>query len=246
MVVSCIASGVSGTQEVTVLTDTFRSIDSPGGIPKMSKIVIFGAGGRAGRQAVAEARRRGHEVTAVVRDPSRHSGLADGGVWVAAGDVTDMAGVTALAAGHDAAIHAAAVYGAGTDPGAFFTGAAYALVEGLRQAGVDRLVAVGLSTLLPGPDGTRLLDSPGFPAEFRPFCLAHAAGLEVLRAEGGALDWVYVSPAGDFDHEGERTGHYGVREQGDATARISYADFALVLLDEAETPRHHRSHLAVA
>jgi putative NADH-flavin reductase len=246
MVVSCIASGVSGTQEVTVLTDTFRSIDSPGGIPKMSKIVIFGAGGRAGRQAVAEARRRGHEVTAVVRDPSRHSGLADGGVRVAAGDVTDMAEVTALAAGHDAAIHAAAVYGAGTDPGAFFIGAAYALVKGLRQAGVDRLVAVGLSTLLPGPDGTRLLDAPGFPAEFRPFCLAHAAGLEVLRTEGGALDWVYVSPAGDFDHEGERTGHYGVREQGDATARISYADFALVLLDEAETPRHHRSHLAVA
>jgi len=87
---------------------------------------------------------------------------------------------------------------------------------------------------------------PGFPAEFRPFCLAHAAGLEVLRTEGGALDWVYVSPAGDFDHEGERTGRYGVRAHGDAAARISYADFALVLLDEAQTPRHHRSHLAVS
>jgi putative NADH-flavin reductase len=148
--------------------------------------------------------------------------------------------------GHDAAIHAAAVYGADTDPGAFFTSAAHALVKGLRQAGVDRLVAVGLSALLPGPDGTRLLDAPGFPAEFRPFCLAHAAGLEVFRTEGGALDWVYVSPAGDFDHERERTGHYGVRAHGDAAARISYADFALVLLDEAETPRHHRSHLAAA
>jgi putative NADH-flavin reductase len=246
MVVSCIASGVSGTQGVTVLTDTFRSIDSPGGIPTMSKIVIFGAGGRAGRETVAEARRRGHEVTAVVRDPSRHGGLADGGARVAAGDVTDVAGVAGLAAGHDAAINAAAVYGAGTDPGAFFTSAARALVKGLPQAGVDRLVAVGLSALLPGPGGTKLLDAPGFPAEFRPFCLAHAAGLEVFRAEGGALDWVYVSPAGDFAHEGERTGRYGVRAHGDAAARISYADFALVLLDEAETPRHHRSHLAAA
>src|ERR1700730_3425152 len=104
MVISCVASGVGGTQEVTVLTDTFRSIDSPGGIPKMSKIVIFGAGGRAGRQAVAEAHRRGHEVTAVVRDPSRHCGLADGGVRVAAGDVTDMARVHALSAGHRAAL----------------------------------------------------------------------------------------------------------------------------------------------
>ncbi|GAA4618602.1 NAD(P)-dependent oxidoreductase [Actinoallomurus liliacearum] len=211
----------------------------------MSRFVIFGAGGRAGRQAVAEARQRGHQVTAVVRDPSRYGGLADDGVRIAAGDVTDVADVATLAAGHDAAINAAAVYGAGTDPDAFFAGAAHALVKGLRQAGVDRLVAVGLSVLLPGPDGVRQLDAPGFPAEFRPFCLAHAAGLEVFRGEGGTLDWVYVSPAGDFDHEGERTGHYEIREHGDTAARISYADFALVLLDEAETPRHHRSHLAV-
>jgi putative NADH-flavin reductase len=212
----------------------------------MGRIVIFGAGGRAGRQAAAEARRRGHEVTAVVRDPSRYSGLTDGGMRIDAGDVTNPANVAALAAGHDAAINAAAVYGAGTEPDAFFTNAAHALIGGLRQAGVDRLVTAGLSALLPGPDGTRLLDTPGFPAEFRAFCLAHAAGLEVLRAEGGTLDWVYVSPAGDFDHDGERTGHYDIRERGDTAARISYADFALILLDEAEAPRHHRSHLAVA
>jgi uncharacterized protein len=212
----------------------------------MGSFVIFGAGGRAGKQAVAEARRRGHQVTAVVRDPSRYGGLADGGVRITAGDVTDAADVAALAAGHDAAINTAAVYGAGTDPKAFFTSAAHALIKGLRQAGVNRLVTVGLASLLPGPDGTRLLDMPGFPAEFRPFCLAHAAGLEALHVVGGTLDWVYVSPAGDFDHEGERTGHYEIRAHGDATARISYADFALVLLDEAGTPRHHRSHLAVA
>jgi uncharacterized protein len=211
----------------------------------MGRIVVFGAGGRAGRQAVAEARRRGHEVTAVVRDPARYNGLAGDGVRVAAGDVTSTADVAALAASHDAAINTAAVYGAGTDPGAFFTSSAHALVQGLRQAGVDRLVATGLSVLLPGPGGTRLMDTPGFPAEARPFCLAHAAGLEFLRRDGGTLDWVYVSPAGDFDHEGERTGRYDRREHGDLAARISYADFALVLLDEAETPRHHRSHLAV-
>ena len=209
----------------------------------MGKIVIFGAGGRAGGQAVAEARRRGHQVTAVVRDPDRFN--ADDGVRIAGGDVTDVADVAAFAAGHDAAIHAAAVYGAGTDPDAFFTGAAHALVKGLRQAGVDRLVAVGLSVLLQGPDGTRQLDAPGFPAEFRPFCLAHAAGLEVLGAEGGALDWVYVSPAGDFDNEGVRTGRYEIRDHGDSGARISYDDFAISLLDEAETPRHHRTHVAV-
>ncbi|WP_116205708.1 NAD(P)-dependent oxidoreductase [Amycolatopsis circi] len=206
----------------------------------MSKIVIFGAGGRAGRQAVAEARRRGHEVTAVVRDPSRYPGLAE----VVAGDVTNAADVVALSAGHDAAINAAAVYGEGTDPDAFFTGAARALVTGLPQAGVGRLVAVGLSALLPTADGTRALDSG--PAEFRPFCLAHAAGLEVLRAEGAGLDWVYVSPVGDFDHEGDRSGRYEIGERFDFSAKISYADFAVALLDEIENPRHLRVHLAVA
>ena len=41
----------------------------------MGKIVIFGAGGRAGRAAVAEAGRRGHRVTAVVRDPGKYADL---------------------------------------------------------------------------------------------------------------------------------------------------------------------------
>jgi uncharacterized protein len=211
----------------------------------MGKIVIFGAGGRAGRAAVTEALRRGHQVTAVVRDPARYSGPAGGGVRVAAGDVTSVPDITALAAGQDAAIHAAAVYGEGTDPASFFPGAARALAAGLPQAGVGRLVAVGLAALLPGPDGIPLLDAPGFPSEARSFCLAHAAGLEVLRGDGGALDWVYVSPAGDFDHEGGHTGRYDIRDHGDLTASISYADFALTLLDEAQAPRHHHSHLAV-
>ncbi len=205
----------------------------------MSKIVIFGAGGRAGRQAVAEARRRGHDVTAVVRDPSRYADLG-----AVAGDVTNAADVAALAAGHDSVITAAAVYGAGTDPDAFFTGSARALIRGLREAGVARLVTVGLSALLTGADGVPLLDA--IPAEFRPFCEAHAAGLAVLAADGGALDWVYVSPSGDFDHEGARTGRYEIRDHGDLSVRISYPDFAVALLDEIENPQHHRVHLAVA
>nr|BFE88776.1 hypothetical protein GCM10020093_113770 [Planobispora longispora] len=78
----------------------------------MGRIIIFGAGGRAGGAAVAEARRRGHRVTAVVRDPARHGDLAADGVPVVAGDVTDADAVARLAAGHDAAISAAADLGA--------------------------------------------------------------------------------------------------------------------------------------
>jgi hypothetical protein len=221
-------------------------------------IVVFGAGGRAGRAAVSEARRRGHQVTAVVRDTGRYQGLVDDGVGVLAGDVTDRVSVAALAAGHDAAIHAAAVYGEGTDPDAFFTAAAHALAEGLGSVGVPRLVAVGLSTLLPGVDGIRPVDAASFPAEYLSFSWAHATGLDSLRAQSEAkrvgdtrgMDWVWLAPAGDFDHEGGRTGHYTIRPHGDPSARVSYPDFAIALLDEIDAPTdtsfHRHMQVAIA
>lgn len=215
-------------------------------------IVVFGAGGRAGTAAVGEARLRGHRVTAVVREPDRYQGPVGAGISVVAGDVTDPAAVAKHARGHDAAIHAAAAYGPGADP-EFFRAAAHALVTGLGDAGVPRLVAIGLATLLPGADGTRLVDGAAFPPEHRPFSLAHGTGLEVLRAQPtpGPVDWVWVSPAGDFDHEGARAGRYVLREHADMTARITYADFAIALLDEIDgtgggTPPHHRVQIAVS
>ncbi|WP_030661318.1 NAD(P)-dependent oxidoreductase [Streptomyces rimosus] len=203
-------------------------------------IVVFGAGGRAGRQAVAEAQRRGHRVTAVVRDPAAHGG-GPAGVRTVAGDVTDPLSVARTAAGHDAAINAAVDLSAA--PAEFFTASSRALITGLAQAGVGRLVAVGLASVMPGPSGTLLMDEPGYPNEYRSFYLGHAAGLEELRTSG--LNWAYVAPAGDFDHDGARTGRYRITGHGDPADRISYADFAIALLDEAETPRHHRAAVCV-
>ncbi|MFC6016412.1 NAD(P)-dependent oxidoreductase [Plantactinospora solaniradicis] len=208
----------------------------------MSRIVVFGAGGRAGRTSVAEARRRGHRVTAVVRDPARHPELAADGVHVEAGDVTDPDGVARLADGHDAAI--SAVYDAGAEPGAFFTGAARALVDGLPKAGADRLIVVGLASLLADASGVALMDAPGYPQEYRSFFLGHAAGAAVFSTATTELDWLIVSPAGDFDHGGARTGRYRTAP-GDAASRITYPDFAIALLDEIDAPRHHRTHLGV-
>ncbi|WP_433540351.1 NAD(P)-dependent oxidoreductase [Streptosporangium sandarakinum] len=202
-------------------------------------IVIFGAGGRAGRQAVAEALRRGHRVTAVVRDPARHGDLT--GARVVAGDVTDEAGVERVAAGHDAAISAAADLA--VPPRDFFTSSARALSAGLAKAGVGRLVVVGLASVLPGASGVPLMDEPGYPNEYRAFYLGHAAGLDELRT--CEPDWAYVAPAGDFDHGGVPTGRYRVAEHGDAASRITYADFAIALLDEVEDPRTRRATVSV-
>lgn len=196
---------------------------------KRSRIIVFGAGGRVGRAAVAEARRRGHEVTA--------AGRADG-------KVTDPAAVARLAAGHDAAI--VAVYDPGVPSGEFFPAVARALAEGLPAAGVKRLVSVGLASVLPTTSGDLLMDTPGYPQEWREFYVGHGAGTEALRAAApDVLDWVVLSPAGDFDHEGGPSGGYALAPAA-ADSRITPGDFARALLDEVEVPTLRRIHAGVS
>ena len=110
----------------------------------MSEIVVFGAGGRAGRHAVSEAVSRGHQVTAVVREPAKHRRLDGDGVRLVAGDVTQADSVAVTAAGHDAAINAAVRLDIPSRD--FFVGAAHALLNGLGRARVGRLVLVGIGT----------------------------------------------------------------------------------------------------
>jgi putative NADH-flavin reductase len=199
----------------------------------MGRILVIGARGRAGVAAVEEARRRGYEVTAVARTATS-AGLVEG-------DVTDAGRIAELAAGHDAVI--AAVYDGGSDPTEFFPRAAHALVDGLEKAGVRRLIWVGLASILGTDDGTLLMDTPGYPQEYRAFYLAHQAALDTFAAS--ALDWVSIAPAGDFNHtDPTRTGTYRTAP-ADASALISYPDLAIALLDEFDHPTHHREALGV-
>jgi hypothetical protein len=217
----------------------------------MAKIVVFGAGGRAGRRTLAEARDRGHQVTAVVRDPARYADLSAGGVDVVAGDVTRTDRVAEVAAGHDVAIHTAARLDVPAQE--FFVSAARALLDGLSRAGVARLLLVGIGTTLWNAAGVRLHDAPDFPAEHRLFSLGHAAELDVLRATATEIDWLVVTPPPVFlDDEAPRTGRYrlgGIQvltnENGEPSG-LSYADLAVALLDEIDTPKHHRTQIAVA
>jgi putative NADH-flavin reductase len=215
----------------------------------MSTIAIFGAGGRAGRAAVAEALARGHRVTAVVRDPSRHPDLTGERLAVVAGDSTDAASVAVVAAGHDAAIGAAARMD--VPAGEFFPAAARALAAGLTSAGVGRLVFVGIGTTLETAPGVPVHDAPDFPAEYRTFSLGHAAALDAFAATAGPLDWLVVAPPPALlDPDGPRTGRYrigGRRVLPDTGAGLfRYADLAVALLDEIDSPRHHRTLVAVS
>lgn len=208
----------------------------------MSKVIVFGAGGRAGRRVAAEAAARGHQVTAVVRDPSRHPDLSG----AVAGDVTSADDVAALAAGHHAAVHAAARLDVPASD--FFPAAARALAGGLTRAGVGRLVAIGIGSTLETAPGVAVHDAPDYPPEYRPFSLGHAAQIDVLRDAGPALDWVLlVPPPTLLDADAGRTGRY--RTGGQAVismGTLSYADLAVAVVDEVETPRHHHAVIAVA
>ncbi|MBM7518829.1 NAD(P)-dependent oxidoreductase [Nocardioides nitrophenolicus] len=208
---------------------------TPAQDPTSKSILVIGAAGRAGRTAVAEARRRGHRVTAVVRDPAAYD--APRGVEVRTGDVTDPASVRALAAGKDAVI--AGVFDQSRDPAEFLPAATRALLAGAPDA---RLVWVGLASLLPDVGGTPVMDRAGYPQAYRSFFLTHLAALDVLRAS--AADWVAVSPSGDFDHTGSPVGGYAVAP-GDAAALITYADHAIALVDEAVAPTASGVHLGV-
>ncbi len=218
----------------------------------MGEIVVFGAGGRIGRAVTAEARERGHHVTAVVRDPDGHADLGTGGVRVVRGDVTDAEGIARVAGRHDAAVHAVTPFTgpdqgfAGLDP-LFFVKAADALLDGLAEAGVPRLLVIGLFANLRDAAGRPVMDDPeAFPAAIRPFAAAHAAGLDRLRARDTAVDWLMLTPPARLEQGAARTGHY--RLGGDTVSpsdHLSHADLAVAVVDEIETPRHHRTRVSV-
>jgi putative NADH-flavin reductase len=215
----------------------------------MSKIVIFGAGGRGGRRAVTEAVSRGHQVTAAVRDPRRHADLAGDNVTLIAADVTVADDVAKAADGHDAAI--SSIYRADLPSQVYYPAAAHALIDGLGRAGVARLVVVGVGSALEIAPGVAFHDQPDWPSEHREFSLGHTAELEVLRTSGDGLDWVVIAPPPAMidehaDRTGEyRTGDHRVLPRAEDAGPFSYADLAVALIDEIERPKHSRAMVAI-
>ena len=98
--------------------------------------------------------------------------------------------------------------------------------------------------------GVRLVDSPGFPEEYKAESLSQADALSAYRARAGNVDWTYISPAAEIG-PGTRTGHYRTGDNAllvDARAKASspYEDFAKAILDEIEHPTHPRARMTVA
>lgn len=213
------------------------------------RIALFGAGGVIGRRILDEALRRGHQLTAVVRDPKRFS-RPDERVAVSQGDVLDAATVAAVVRGHDAVVSAVGPAHTADARPQMLVDAARALIAGLLRAGVSRLAVVGGGGSLEIAPGLELVDSPDFPAAWRPGALAQREALTVYRAAPAGLDWTYFSPPALIE-PGTRTGTYrtGTNQlltDARGESRISAEDFAVALLDELERPKHIRQRITVA
>ncbi|MEU3742248.1 NAD(P)H-binding protein [Streptomyces sp. NPDC032198] len=210
-------------------------------------ITVFGAAGNVGRRVVAEAVDRGHEVTAVVRDPARATGLPSAAA-IRTGDAADPRTVTALAAGQDLVVSATRP-APGREPE--LAAVTRALFTGLHGTGVRLLLVGGAAGLtIPGTGGTMVVDAPDFPPSLRPIALACNEQLDACRTNGHDVDWSYVSPPALLE-PGERTGRFrlGTDElivDAEGVSALSMEDFAVALVDEAERPKHHRARFTAA
>lgn len=216
----------------------------------MKKIALFGASGTIGQRILNEALSRGHQVTAIVRDASRAPEKRPN-LEIKIGDALKSESVAAAIAGSDVVISS---FGPRPgDPQQNLAAAAHSLIQGVdaaskRAAHPIRLIVVGGAGSLEVAPGVQLVDSPEFPAAWKPVALAHRDALAIYRK--AAIDWTYVSPAA-LIQPGTRTGTYRTGTEqlvkdSAGQSRISAEDYAVAILDEVEKPRFARQRFTVA
>ncbi|MDP1603769.1 MAG: NAD(P)-dependent oxidoreductase [Legionella sp.] len=199
------------------------------------KIALIGATGNAGTPILNELVRRGHAVTAIVRNPDKVA--AQTNVTARKGDVFDQNGLAALLKGHDAVI--SSVHFSASDPNK--------LIEAVRASGAKRYLVVGGAGSLEVAPGKKLIDTPEFPAQYKAEAAAGGVFLDLLKQEK-ELDWTFLSPSALFI-AGPRTEKFRLgtdqlltNEKG---SNISFEDYAIALVDEVEKQAHSRKRFTV-
>lgn len=210
----------------------------------MARIAVIGGTGYAGKNIVAEAVRRGHEVISFAR--SVPAERVEGATYVE-GTILDVPTLLQQIGDVDVVIQALSPRGDMVGKVRPATAELYAaLPENVRLG-----VVGGAGGSLVSADGPRVIDA-GFPEEFKAEAFEAIGVLDDLKAAEGGNDWFFVHPAGGFGawNAGERTGTYRdggpvlvTDEQGESF--ISGADLGVAFLDEIENPKHSRENFAV-
>ncbi|SPP66752.1 NAD(P)-dependent oxidoreductase [Nitrospira lenta] len=210
------------------------------------KIALIGATGFVGTAILKEALDRGHDVTAIARHPEKlqpHPRLRP-----QKGDAYNPEEVARLVAGHDAVI--SAFNSGSSNPDLYnqqLKGTA-AIITGVKEAGITRVLWVGGAGSLEIKPGVQLVDTPEFPKDWKQGALATREALNLLRKET-ILDWSFLSPSADLS-PGQRTGRFRLGKDqlltdANGKSHISTQDYAMAMIDEVEKPMHRRQRFTV-
>lgn len=205
------------------------------------KIAVICANGKAGQLITKEAIERGLDVTAVVRGENRSAAKK--------AVVKDLFELTAEdLADFDAVVDA---FGAWEPQDLPQHSASLAhLCDILSGSDARLLVVGGAGSLYVNPEHTaQVMDGPDFPEMFKPLAAAQGKALEELRLRDD-VKWTFLSPAADFQADGGKTGNYilageelTLNSRGESV--ISYADYAVAMVDEIVSGDHIRQRISV-
>lgn len=205
------------------------------------KLAVVCANGKAGKKIVKEAVERGLDVTAVVREENRTVAQK-----VLQKDLFDL--TRDDLSGFDVVVDAFGAWTEETLPQ--HSTSLQHLCDILSGTDTRLLVVGGAGSLYTNPEHTACVaEGSGFPDAFKPLAAAMAKALGELRTRTD-VKWTYISPAGDFQAEGARTGKYilggeelTLNAKGESV--ISYADYAIAMVDEATQGNHIQQRISV-
>lgn len=205
------------------------------------KVAVVCANGKAGQMITKEAVQRGLDVTAVVRGENRSAAPQS-----ISRDVLDITAEDLK--GFDVVVDAFGAWTEDTLP--LHSSSLKTLCDALSGTETRLLVVGGAGSLYVNPEHTACVaDGPDFPDMFKPLAAAMAKALSELRQRND-VKWTYISPAGDFQAEGERSGEYilggeelTLNEKGESV--ISYADYAVAMVDEIVKGGHIQERISV-
>ena len=205
------------------------------------KMAVVCANGKAGKWIVKEAVERGLDVTAIVRGENRSAAKS-----ALVKNLFDL--TSADLKGFDVVVDAFGAWTPETLP--LHSASLKHLCDILSGTDTRLLVVGGAGSLYVDPKHTaQVMDGPDFPEVFKPLATNMGKALDELRGRDD-VKWTYISPAGDFQAEGERTGKYmqageELTLNGRGESIISYADYAIAMVDEAMSGNHIRQRISV-
>lgn len=205
------------------------------------KIAVVAANGKAGKLIVKELLNRGQDVTAIAKGKNETQA-----VNFLQKDLFDL--TTDDLKGFDVVIDAFGAWTEETLP--LHSTSLKHLCDILSGTNIRLLVVGGAGSLYVNPEHTiQVMDTPDFPDIFKPLASNMGKALNELRNRKD-VNWTYLSPAGDFQADGERTGKYisGGEElvlNNKGESIISYADYAIAMADLVENNGHKQERISV-